>query len=74
MSEYQSYAFQAIDRRLTDKEMAELRSVSALGVLSAIVELNSKIQVSGTGQKKQLRPPPPAICPAPTSAIFFRAM
>ena len=31
MSEYQSYAFQAIDRRLTDKEMAELRSVSSRG-------------------------------------------
>ena len=31
MSEYQSYAFQAIDRRLTDKEMRELRSVSSRG-------------------------------------------
>src|SRR5205807_10509685 len=31
LSEYQYYEFQAVDRRLTEKEMAELRSVSTRG-------------------------------------------
>jgi hypothetical protein len=35
MSEYQFYAFQAIDRRLTDQEMAELRSVSSRGRITS---------------------------------------
>jgi hypothetical protein len=29
MSEYQYYEFQAVDRRLTEKEMSELRNVSS---------------------------------------------
>ena len=40
LSEYQYYEFQAVDRRLTEKEMAELRSVSTRGRITPTSFIN----------------------------------